>query len=290
MPFLIETLTAFEGQGQGWTEQFFWQSADGDLFAAEQIITPIAQKRARLLANGYVLAVVRNSQVTNNAGAKVLRVTDLFEPRLPGVASWPPATPNLCLLCKWQNPTNTASKNQYMRGIPAGLGDSGKAPDVGYASWLSNFNAWRSALIALPAGWRAQAATANAVITTYEVDDITAQVTFTLQAPGFTAWPVSFGLPTAVYVKLPGKNPLDGRLTVVPTSATSCFTVSSHPAAPLPTGQIGTMTLKSPSFVTMGGVNSQGNTGQIHPQRIISHKTGRPTYASRGRAAKKVLW
>jgi hypothetical protein len=281
---------AFEGQGQGWVESFYWQSVDGDLNAAEYIITPIAQARARLLANTYILSVVRNSQVIGTDGKKVLRVTDLFEPRLPGVSSWAPATPNMCCLLSWQNATNTSSKKQYMRGIPAGLGDLGKAVDIGYASWVSNFNNWRSKLIALPAGWLASAATQNAVISSYTVDPVTAQVTFALQTPGFNPWPVAFGLPTRVYVKLPGKNPMDGPLAVIPTSATSCFTVGSHPAAPLPTGQIGSMSIRSPSFVSLATLNSQGATGQIHPQRIISHKTGRPTYASRGRASKKVLW
>ena len=290
MPFLIETLMAFEGQGQGWTEQFFWQSADGDLFAAESIITPVAQARAKLLANTYVLTVVRNGQVLNNANQKVLRVTDLFEPRLPGVASWMPSTPNLCLLVKWQTGTNTGSKNQFMRGIPAGLGDAGKAPDLSFGNFVSSFNSWRTKLIALPAGWVGTTVASSLVITTYEVDAITAQVTFTLSVPGGFAWPVPFGTPTRVYVKLPGKNPLDGPLTVIPTSTTSCFTPTSHPAAPLPTGQIGTMQLRVPSFISMAPVGPQGNPGQIHPQRIITHKTGRPTFASRGRAPVKVKW
>lgn len=290
MATIIETLIAFEGQGQGWVESFYWSSVDGDLFAAENIVTPIAQARAKLLADTYVLTVVRNSQVLTDTNTKILRVTDIFEPRLPGVAAWMPAAPSYACLMTWQNATNTKSKKQYMRGIPSQLGDMGKKVDVNWGAWQTNLNSWRSKLIALPAGWLTTAATQNAVILSYTVNPDTAQVTFALQTPGFNPWPVMFGLPTRVYVKLPGKNPMDGALTVIPSSATACTTVSAHPAAPLPTGQIGSMSLRSPSFVNLGTLNSQGNPGQIHPQRIVTHKTGRPTYASRGRASKKVLW
>lgn len=290
MPFLIETLFAFQGLGQGWTETFFWQSADGDLNNAENIVTPIAQARAKLLASPYMLTVVRDSQVLDASNNKVLRVTDIFEPNINGIQAWAASSPNLALMCLWQNPQNTAAKKQYMRGIPAGIGDLGKKPDFSFGAFESNFNAWRSKLLALPAGWVIHTPTQNLVISSYVTDPVTGQVTFTLSVPGGFAWPVPFGKPTAVYVKLPGKNPLDGKIVVIPTTTTSCFTQKAHPAAPLPMGQIGTMTLKSPSFTSIGGVNNQGATGQIHPQRIVTHKTGRPIYASRGRAANRVLW
>lgn len=290
MPYTLETLFAFEGQGQGWSEIFFWQQNDNNLLAAQATITPIAQARAKLLANGYQLAVARNSVVRDNANAKVLRVTDLQEFRFPGTAAWVPAAPNLSLMVYWQNPTNTATKKQYMRGIPSQLGDNGKAPDTSWGAWTTFWNQWTSKMLALPAGWLSQQVTQSLVITTYTVDPVTAQVTFTLSVPiGFT-WPVSFGNPIAVYAKLPGKNPLDGRIVVIPTSATSCFTPKSHPASPLPTGQIGTMVLKSPQFVGVSGTGAQAPQGQIDPQRIVSHKTGRPIYGSRGRRPAKVLW
>lgn len=291
MAYTIETLVTFEGQGQGWSEIFYWLSTDGNLLNAQAIITPILQARAKLLANSYVLTVARNSQVLNNANQKVLRVTDLMEPRYPGTAAWNPATPNLALMCYWQNPTNTASKKQYMRGIPEMLGQNGKAPFTGWGNWQSYWNQWTSKMLSLPAGWLSQQVTQNLVITNYVVDPVTAQVTFTLSLPtGFT-WPVTPGNPIAVYVKLPGKNPLDGRLVVIVSDTpTIVFTPGSHPTAPLPTGQIGTMQLKSPVFVPVSGSGQGAVLGQIDPQRIVSHKTGRPIYASRGRAPVKAKW
>lgn len=290
MATIIETLIAFEGQGQGWSESFAWSSVDGNLFNAQAIVTPILQARALLLADGYTLTVARNSQVQAAGGAKILRVTDIMEPRLPGVGTWPPATPNEALMVYWQNPTNTVVKKQYMRGIPAGLGGNGKQPLISYKNWTTNWNSWVGKMLALPAGWFTTAVTQSLVITTYTVDPDTAQVTFTLSVPGGFTWPVPNGVPIAVYVKLPGKNPLDGRLTVIPTSATSCFTPQSHPAAPLPMGQIGTMQLRAPTFVPVSGSGQGAPQGQIDPQRIVTHKTGRPLFASRGRAPKKVLW
>lgn len=290
MPFTIETLFAFEGQGQGWSEAFYWSSATDDLSQAETLVTPLATARAQLLANTYVLTVGRNAVVRNNAGQPVLRQTDLFEPRLPGVASWAPNAPGVALMALWQTFNNLQSKKQYMRGIPAGIGDSGKAPDFTFGTFRTKWNSWVQAMQNFQAGWQATAVTSSATIIGYTVDDVTAQVTFTLSAPGFATWPVAFGLPTRVYCKLPGKSPLDGPLVVIPVSATACFTPGSHPVAPLPTGQIGVMQLRTPSLVTLAPGVPQGPPGIIHPQRIVTHKTGRPIYASRGRARTKVKW
>lgn len=293
MPWTIKTTFAFSGQQQGWSETFYWASNDGNLFNAEALVTPLAQKRAKLLASTYSLDVVRNVVIVDNTGAKVLRQSDLFEPRLAGVQAWAPATPNLAMLCAWQTADNKQQKKQYLRGIPAGLGDLGKIPDLntaGAPSFASNFDAWRAAVIAFGAGWLVGVVSKTGVIQTYAVDPDTAQVTFTLSTPGIVPWPVSFGAPTRVYVSLPGKSPLDGPLVVVPTSATSCFTSRAHPAPPFPAGQIGLMKLRTPTLATLLPLNGQGNPGQIHPQRIISHKTGRPTYASRGRAPARIVW
>lgn len=293
MPFVIRTTFAFLGQGQGWSESFYWSSADGNLQTAENLTTPLAQKRAKLLANTYVLQVIRNSVVIDDGGAKVLRQSDLAEPGFTGVASWTPATPNLCLLCVWQTANNRASKKQYMRGIPNAIDDGGKIANfnaAGAAAFGSNFQSWASAMQAFGAGWLAGVVSKTAIINTYTVDADTAQVTFTLAAPGVVPWPVSFGASTRVYVSLPGKNPLDGALVVVPTSALSCFTTKGHPAPPLPVDQIGVMKLRTPNLVTLAPLAPNTPTGVISPQRVISRKTGRPTYASRGRQSARVLW
>lgn len=300
MAFTIKTTMAFSGQTQGWSESFYWSSPDGNLATAETLVTPLIQKRSRLLASGYQIDLARNVVVLNGT-TKVLRQSDLFGNGgavvWPGVGTWAPATPNLALLCYWQNATNQFNKRQYMRGIPAGLGDLGKIPDLNSPTALSfgsNFAAWTSACAnfnnGAGIGWLASAVAQTAVIDSYTVDPVTAQVTFALATPGFAPWPVATGNPTRVYCKLPGKNPLDGPLVVIPTSATSCFTPGSHPAAPLPTGQLGIMTLRTGSLVTLAPAVPGGPSGSIAALRIISHKTGRPTYASRGRASKKVLW
>lgn len=293
MPFVCRVTFSFNGQAQGWSESFYVSSPDGNLTTVAALVDPLAQKRAKLLASGYVLQVVRVSNVIDASGNKILRQGTLAEPNYPGVGAWQPATPNLALLCEWSNANDTRLKKQYMRGIPAGLGDTGKVPDFttpGAPAWSSNWNAWTSAMVNYPAGWLATAVTSQATITAYTLDDVTGQVTFTLAAPGFTGWTGPYGYEARVRVKLPGKNPLDGTITVIPTSATSAFTPKAHPAAPLPTGQVGIMSLFAPNLVTLGPLTTGGPTGSIDPQRIISHKTGRPTYASRGRRPAVVLW
>lgn len=288
MPFLIETTYAIEGQAQGFSETFYWQQATDNLATAEETITPIAQKRAKLLADTYVLAVVRNAIVQNEAGQKVKRVTDIFEPRYPGVAAWKPAAPQMSLMCVWQTAKNTASKKQYMRGIPNGLGDLGKLPDLSYGTFLSYFNSWRASMIALPAGWLVTAPTQNSVINSYETIAGSGNVKFTFNT-AFT-WPVQAGFNTSIHISLPGKSPLDGMQLVKVIDGTHAYTVKPIGVAPFVPGMIGIAQIRTPTLVTLAAVSQGGPTGSIHPQRIVSHKTGSPSYASRGRRAATVRW
>lgn len=291
MPWTIQTTFSFAGLEQGWTEQFYWSKANNNLNEAEGIVTPIAQKRARLLARGYSLNVIRNSIVIGLTNEKIKRVTDLTEPRLPGVEAWAPSTPNLTLMCVWQTADNTESKRQYMRGIPAGLGDEGKKPDLTFGTFLTNFNAWRQAMVALPGGWLKTTVqpTDQAVIESYTMNETSGIVTFTLKAPGLT-FPNGVGFKQRVYVSLPGKSPLDGNIVVVPANATTCTTAEPIGVAPFEPGQLGIMQIRKPSLVTIAAIAQQGPPGEIHPHRIISHKTGRPSYASRGRAPARTKW
>lgn len=288
MSFLIRTTNNFAGLEQGWSESFYWLQNTDDLNAAETAVTPLAQKRAKLLSKGYSLTVVRNAIVLDNAGAVVKRVTDLFEPRLPGVQAWADAEPNIALMCTWQDPTNKFQKRQYMRGIPAGIVDNGKQPDLGFGAFSTNYNNWRESMRVFGAGWLVSAVSETATITSY-ASASNGIVTFTIDE-GIT-WPQAVGQPTRVYVKLPGKSPLDGALIVVRNPDNlHPFTKNPIGVAPFVTGQVGTMERRSTSLVTLLGTGGQGATGIIHPQRIVTHKTGRPFYASRGRVPVKAKW
>ena len=70
--------------------------------------------------------MVRDEIVLDQAGAKVLRQSDLFEPGFRSNQSWADAAPNYALMALWQTFNNKSSKKQYQRGFPAGLGDLGK--------------------------------------------------------------------------------------------------------------------------------------------------------------------
>lgn len=294
MPFTCRISYSFTGQAQGWSESYYVSSPDGNLTTVAALVDSLAQKRAQLLASTYTLQIVRCSVVLDAGGNKVLRQGTLAEPNYTGSQGWAPATPNMALLTEWSNANDSLLKKQYIRGIPALLGNLGKAPDFnppnGPANWTSLWNAWTSAMVAYPAGWLTTAQTAQASIIAYEVNAVTGQVEFTLGGTGFAAWTGPFPFITRVYVKLPGKNPLDGAMSVWVTSATSCFTPQARPAAPLPTGQVGIMSLRAPTLTTLGPLVTGGPVGSIDPQRIISHKTGRPIYASRGRRPVVVRW
>lgn len=291
MPFVIKTTMNFSGQEQGWSETFYWNQSSQNLKQAEATILPIAQKRAKCLAAGYTLTVFRNAAVLSDTNAKLKRVTDIAEPRLPGLDKYDPGTPNLALLLSWQNPDQTQKKPMYMRGIPSGLGSVGKAPNLGYKDWYGNFQAWRSAMISLSAGWLITAATGpnTAVIESYTVNAETGIVTFTLKTPGI-AFPGGQGFKQRVYISLPGKTPLDGYHVIIPGTGLFCTTAEPIGVGPFEPGQYGIMQLRTSSLVTLATIGDQANTGVIDPQRVVTHKTGRPSYASRGRAPVKPRW
>lgn len=291
MPYIIKTTFNFAGFEQGWSETFYWSQSTTNLQTAEDTIRPIAQKRAKLLSVGYMLTVVRNAVVVSDTGSRVKRRTDIFEPRLIGITTWPAATPNLCLFLDWQTADNTQRKAQYLRGIPSGLGEFGKLPNMGYSNFSTMFNAWTAAMIGLGAGWLITTATPQntAIVESYTMDEATGIVTFTLKAPGLT-WPNGNGFKQRVYVSLPGKSPLDGNIVVIPADATHCTTAESIGVHPFQPGQLGNMQIRTQSLVTLAPITGQGPTGLIVPQRILTHKTGRPSYASRGRAPVKPKW
>ena len=294
MPVTITTTVAFSGQEQGWSETFSWSAATNNLNTAETLVTPLIQKRAALLASGYTLTVVKNAVVLDNAGQPVTRVTDIFEPRIAGNAGWPPSTPNLCLMCLWQTADNTQSKKQYMRGCPASIGDAGKPPNLATHAFGSFFNAWREAMVQFGAGWIVTSPAQTATIDTYTSVAQTGMVNFVFGAnavggAGFS-WPVAFGRRTRIYVSLPGKNPLDGPLVVVPSDATHAMTAEPIGVAPQVPGQIGVAEIRTGSLVTLQRISPQGPDGIIHPQRVVTHKTGRPTYASVGRRSGRPRW
>jgi len=59
------------------------------------------------------------------------------------------------------------------------------------------------------------------------------------------------------------------------------------PGAGLFTWPVG---IGSVTVQTIGAGGGGAPAGQIHPQRVVSRKTGRPTYASRGRAPAQRHW
>jgi len=292
MPFTIKTTFSFAGIEQGWAEDFYWIQSSTDLNLAEAAVLPLAQKRAGLLAEGYVLTVIRNAVVISDTNTRIKRRTDLVEPRIPGVTGWKPSQPNTALMALWQTADNTQNKKQYMRGVPADLGESGKTPTLTMPGWLTKWNNWRSAMELFRAGWLVTAVDQHAVITSYTISETSGIVTFNLAAPGLT-FPLGPGFRQRVYVSLPGKSPLDGPITVIPALAPDgqikCTTAEPIGVAPFEPGQFGTMDIKAASLVTLAPVG-QGISGQIHPQRMVTHKTGRPTYASRGRSPAKPKW
>lgn len=283
MAFTYRVTWFFSGFEQGWSEAFALQRDAANLAAVSNACADAYVKRSRLLAHGYQLVGQRVALVLDNANAKVRRVSDLSEARQSGVASWPAATPNLALLAEWQTADAGRTKAQYIRGIPVGIMNDGKAYNPSYASWLTNWNAWTSAMVALRAGWLGSVPALNWTLTNWATNATTGITTFTVPAEE-PLWPTATGFPFRVTIKIPGASSLDGVHVVVPATDTTVYTSRPLPAAPHVVGQVGVMTYRAPAFYTLNAVDAQA-TGTINPKRIISRDTGRPTIAGRGRRA-----
>lgn len=287
MPYIFRVLQTFAGQEQGWGEAYFYQMPTNNVNDAMAYVIPLTIKRAALLADTYRLVGIRVSVYQQVGGVFIKRQAQYIEPRLNGNPNWKPAQPNVALLCKWQSGNGNFSKNMFMRGVPAGLGDAGKSPNLAFSGWLSQYNSWRSSAIALQMGWYQLATTASRQITGYTMDEATGYVTFTINA-GMT-WSVEPGYTQPVYISLPNKTPLDGRqIVIVPADGIHPMT-----AKPIGTGPFvgaGRMEIKTTSFVSLAPDGNQGATGAIHPQRMVTHKTGNPTVATRGKVSAAARW
>lgn len=287
---IIKYTNFFQGLGQGWAESLYYQALNEDLSQALDFVDPISTARAGVLAAGYSIQEVRVALVQDGTGVPTKRIVRLSEVSKVGVTTWAPAAPNLRCMLQWLTSDNKHSKKLFLGGIPAGLGDNGKVPDQDYATWRTRFNSlvakWQNAGM----GWFGTSVAQTAVVNTWVQDAPTGRWVFTLQTPGMT-WPVGPGFPTSVKIALPGKTPLDGNQVVVVSTATSCFTKDPIGAAPQSTGQIGTMQRLGRVLYTLApAVPNQQPPGSVFAQRIVTHKTGRPTYASRGRLSARPRW
>lgn len=281
MAYTYRVTWFFSGFEQGWTEGFALQRDAFNLSAISNLCADAYVKRSRLLANGYQLVGQRVALVLDNAGAPVRRVSDLSESRQSGVAAWPAATPNLALLAEWQTSDAGRTKAQYLRGIPVGIMNDGKTYNPTYASWLTNWNAWTSAMQTLRAGWLGTVPSLTWTLTNWATNATTGITTFTVPADD-PLWPTQTGFPFRATIRIPGSSALDGVHVVVPATDTTVYTARPLPAAPHVVGAVGTMVYRTPAFYSLNPPDAI-TLGTINPKRIISRDTGRPTIAGRGR-------
>lgn len=287
MPYIMQYSTFFAGHEQGWAESWYFQTQTTDIEGQFAVTRTLTDKRAGLLARGYNLNEVRISVVRELPNTKISRLTGLAEPRIPGRDSWEPATPNLALLLNAQTGTvPRRNKKVYLRGIPSSVGAEGKIPDWTGTNFLSYYNSWVEQLRLLNMGWLGVSGGQSAAVTGYTVNAQTGIVSFTIGGAGFT-WPVEPGFRTTVNFSFPERTSLDGNHVVVVTDATH-FT-SAQPIGARPFTNVGLARLPITALQVLGSVGGSP-VGNVVAQRIISRKTGRPTYAARGRSPAKAQW
>lgn len=279
----------FSGYKQGWSETYYFTAPAGDPGSAMNLVVPLSQKRAALLGPSYELNTIRVGMYLDAGGVRVKRYTRLSEPNLKGNQKWFDAPPAVTLMADcYAAPPTTKHKKIYLRGLPSGIDDGGTAVDMTYSTFLSAWNGWVAAMQALPAGWLYGTDSALVMITNYVQDPVSGIVTFTFGGAGFPVWPNGIGNPNRIYIQFPGKSPLDGEKIVIPSSATTA--VTKNPIGVAPFSLQGTCYTRSYTLIDLGVQAGGQLLGTIQPTRMVSHKVGKVSYASRGRSRTKVLW
>ena len=287
---IIKVTHSFAGHRYGWTETHWREESSSnldDVYANTEL--PFAQARAAMLAAGYTLATVRIQIVRSNEGVTIRRRGRLFEPNLPGNSTWAPAPPKEAVLMQWNSAALDYRRLTYVAGNPSNLNELGNTV-VLWPPWLSAFNLWRGLAVTSNYGWLHQAIAAETSITNYVSDESTGEVIMTLaDSDTIFGLGTSLGRTQVVDVQFGGseRHPLDGRQVVVKTTqpvppATTGDCGLKRRIVPRPFDLPGTMRRYSLALVGVGLAG--GETGSVHPQRMVTRKKGRVPYASRGRS------
>lgn len=288
MPYTIKNTLIFEDSSYGWTESFFSTAVSGDLINAGDRLDLIAQKRAKLLGSDGRLKGWRVSIEFDNGTPPRPVLGDSRAVEVNYAGSQPPAgttdpqtidayacaKPGVGILLKWRSTDGTLRKLQFMRGIPDGLEILSGKPYLTQGTWLSDFVAWRTAMLgggSFPNGWMANLRRDTVAVTDYVVDAGSNQIVMTITPNLF---PPPFNVRQRVRVSgVNGKSTLNGSQLIDVLSTTQIRTVK--PLAVFPFTAAGRVTAFQPAFIQVFGIDTV---------RIVYRKPGRPLLVSRGRA------
>lgn len=275
MPIYKITL-AMTRDSQGWTESYYLNVVDTLRPQAvhDTWVTPLLGLRQQMMGTGSFIDYSRVSTVGVPFSAQA------FTENLPGSYGVSATTPDVALLVRSLPAVGGPPKNLYLRGNPYTIITAGIFSPP--ALWTKFFGQYTNQLLTGQGGavwgWMGtvEATKVKCPLTGY-TQNAGFQVLLTFgptpaQTQLFTGVPIN----SKVQVRLSGintKSELNGVQVVTVTGPSTCTTVGQFGVIPWTHGGFGLYEVKS--FVTYGNIN---------PEKIVSHKTGRPLFLARGRA------
>lgn len=267
----------FEANQRGWTESYIYNSSGDDHTPIEGPATRLADARIGICGQGARIKAIRISKEGVGPDA-LLRYTDIKPPvvNIPGpdggaVSFGPRAQPNVALLCRCSDVTESKRKFIFLRGIPDGVEVNGGVftADKIYTQFFQRFI---KQLTEAPWGWSGVSTKVGPVDLTSYTSTVTGIVTFTFAANLFAA-PLFDKRVTVRLKGVNGKSAANGPHVVKVLDATQCRTVK-------PLGLVAYQFGGQGSYTT----NDFQKIDLVAAQKIVTRKAGAPLLESRGRA------
>jgi len=279
MASLFKVTLVFEAASRGWTESYIYSSSGDAHGPVEGPTVRLCKARALLLGDGGFIKAYRISK--EGTGPDALLRYKRFEspafdvPLANGqLRAGPRAQPNVALLVKCADSTESKRKNIFLRGIPDHIEVEG-GQFVDNIAYKNFFAAFRRELINEPWGWLGVTTKFGPVdLLNYE-STVNGIITFTLQANLFEAG--TFGKRIIARFKgVNGKSQLNGPQIVKPTDAQSGKLV-------LP---LSLLAYKNGGQVSYSNYAHQ-KIETVEILKVVTRKAGAPLLESRGRARAK---
>lgn len=272
MAKILKGTIVYTGPGRGWTESYYQNRVDNNLVLASNQLREVCNSRVKLLGDGYRIQGWRVSFITNDAGERIRGGSYPIQEEIFPPGNNPDGDfSDTSILIEWKNLDATRLKNTYMRGVwdVEVIGEGAKAKG---ALYLQYFNDFKAKILQYQYGWYGRVPNTAQVGVLGYLSSATDVVTITMKANIFDAGTI--GKPVLVnFTGINTKSRINGQQVVIPTSTTACELKKPLAVGPYVNG--GFARVLGYEFVPI----SEGNMA-----RVVSRKTGRPLFASRGRA------
>lgn len=273
----IKITLAFQNLEQGWTESYILNNPTPGTPALWNTLygTPLALVRAALLSVDCTQTYIRIAVVG------VPFAVQTFKGVGPGTYAAGQSVPNLAILLRCPPILAGPQKAIYLHGFPGSQVNQGVyAPTFDFSAAIGAFTRFLTSAVGNSGwGWIGVngSTKVKAPLETYTITP-GYQVLMTFNPVPLTQQPIFQGVPvgTKIRLRLSGintKSELNGVQVCLVNSANTALTVYQFGVLPYSHGGFGVY--EPTTFIQFGGLNDE---------KVVTHKTGKPLFLSRGRA------